>query len=152
MPRVRAVVQRVRRAQVRVGDEIVGTIEHGLCVLLGVTGGDTDDDVALLCRKIVSLRIFDDHAGHMNRSVTDVGGAMLVVSQFTLHADCRRGRRPSFAAAAPAAQAVALYERFLALAAAGAVPVAAGRFGAAMTVELENDGPVTIVLDTAELR
>jgi D-tyrosyl-tRNA(Tyr) deacylase len=152
MPAVRAVVQRVRRAQVRVDDEIVGTIDHGLCVLLGVTATDTDEDAAALCHKIVSLRIFDDQAGQMNRSVTEVAGALLVVSQFTLYADCRRGRRPSFTHAAPPPQAAALYERFLAVAGAAAVPTQTGRFGAAMSVELVNDGPVTILLDTAELR
>jgi D-tyrosyl-tRNA(Tyr) deacylase len=151
MPPVRAVVQRVRRAEVRVGDAVVGSIAHGLCVLLGVTDADADDDAARLCRKIVSLRIFDDEAGQMNRSVTDVAGAMLVVSQFTLYADCRRGRRPSFAGAAPAPQAAALYERFLEAARSEPVPVQTGRFGATMAVELVNDGPVTIILDTADL-
>jgi D-tyrosyl-tRNA(Tyr) deacylase len=148
---VRAVVQRVHRARVRVGDEVVGSIGHGLCVLLGVTGTDTDGDADVLCRKIVALRIFADDAGHMNRSVGEVGGAMLVVSQFTLYAECRRGRRPSFAAAAPAPQAATLYERFLEVAGTSPVPTQAGRFGADMTVELENDGPVTIILDTADL-
>jgi D-tyrosyl-tRNA(Tyr) deacylase len=151
MQPVRAVVQRVRRAEVRVGNTVVGTIAHGLCVLLGVTSTDADADAATLCRKIVSLRIFDDEAGQMNRSVTDVAGAMLVVSQFTLYADCRRGRRPSFAGAAPAPQAAALYERFLEAARSEPVPVQTGRFGATMAVELVNDGPVTIILDTADL-
>jgi D-aminoacyl-tRNA deacylase len=146
------VVQRVREARVTVAGEVIGAIGHGLCVLLGVAADDTPAEADLLSRKIVGLRIFDDDAGQMNRAVDDVGGALLVVSQFTLHADCRRGRRPSFTAAAPAALAEALYDRFVAGARATRVPVETGRFQARMALALVNDGPVTIILDTSELR
>jgi len=146
------VVQRVREARVTVAGEVIGAIGHGLCVLLGVAADDTPAEADLLSRKIVGLRIFDDDAGQMNRAVDDVGGALLVVSQFTLHADCRRGRRPSFTAAAPAALAEALYDRFVAGARATRVPVETGRFQARMALALVNDGPVTIILDTRELR
>ena len=145
-------MQRVREARVTVAGEVVGAIGHGLCVLLGVAAGDSPAEADLLGRKIVGLRIFDDDAGQMNRAVNDVGGALLVVSQFTLHADCRHGRRPSFTAAAPAAHAEALYDRFVAAARATHVPVETGRFQAHMALALVNDGPVTIVLDTSELR
>jgi D-tyrosyl-tRNA(Tyr) deacylase len=147
---VRAVVQRVTRAEARVDGEVVGEIGLGCCVLLGVAAADGDDDTALLARKVVGLRIFDDDAGRMNRALDEVGGALLVVSQFTLHADCRRGRRPSFAGAAAPERARRLYEGFVAQAAA-TVPVQTGRFGAHMALSLVNDGPVTILLDTAEL-
>jgi D-aminoacyl-tRNA deacylase len=146
------VVQRVREARVTVAGEVIGAIGNGLCVLLGVAADDTPAEADLLSRKIVGLRIFDDDAGQMNRAVDDVGGALLVVSQFTLHADCRRGRRPSFTAAAPAALAEALYDRFVAGARATRVPVETGRFQARMALALVNDGPVTIILDTSELR
>jgi D-tyrosyl-tRNA(Tyr) deacylase len=146
------VVQRVREARVTVGGELVGAIGHGLCVLLGVAASDSPAEADLLSRKIVGLRVFDDGAGQMNRALDDVGGSLLVVSQFTLHADCRRGRRPSFTAAAPAPQAQALYDRFVAAARASNVPVETGCFQAHMALALVNDGPVTIVLDTAELR
>ena len=145
-------MQRVREARVTVAGEVIGAIGHGLCVLLGVAADDTPAEADLLSRKIVGLRIFDDDAGQMNRAVDDVGGALLVVSQFTLHADCRRGRRPSFTAAAPAALAEALYDRFVAGARATRVPVETGRFQARMALALVNDGPVTIILDTRELR
>jgi D-tyrosyl-tRNA(Tyr) deacylase len=148
---VRAVVQRVREARVDVGGETVGAIGRGLCVLLGVTPSDSDADADRLCRKVVGLRIFDDDAGQMNRGLDDVGGAMLVVSQFTLYGDCRKGRRPSFAAAAPADQARTLYERFVATARAERVAVETGRFQAHMAVSLVNDGPVTLILDTEAL-
>jgi D-tyrosyl-tRNA(Tyr) deacylase len=146
------VVQRVREARVTVAGEEVGAIGRGLCVLLGVAADDSPAEADLLSRKIVGLRIFDDDAGQMNRALDDVGGAMLVVSQFTLHADCRRGRRPSFTAAAPAPLAQALYEHFVVATRASRVTVATGRFQAHMAVALVNDGPVTIVLDTSELR
>ena len=135
-----------------VADEVVGAIGPGLCVLLGVAATDSAADADVLSRKIVALRIFDDEAGHMNRALDDVGGALLVVSQFTLHADCRRGRRPSFVAAAPAPQAQALYDRFVAAARSTGVPVETGRFQAHMALSLVNDGPVTIVLDTDQLK
>jgi D-aminoacyl-tRNA deacylase len=149
---VRAVVQRVREARVTVDDQLVGAIGPGLCVLLGVAAGDSAAEAELLSRKVVGLRVFDDEAGHMNRALDEVGGALLVVSQFTLHADCRRGRRPAFTAAAPAADAQALYEHFVTAARASRVPVETGRFQARMALSLINDGPVTIILDTNELR
>jgi len=145
-------VQRVREARVSVAGEVVGSIGRGLCVLLGVAASDSPDEADLLSRKIVGLRVFDDDAGQMNRAIDDVGGSLLVVSQFTLHADCRRGRRPSFAAAAAAPLAQVLYDRFVAAARASHVPVETGRFQAHMDLALVNDGPVTIVLDTTELR
>jgi D-aminoacyl-tRNA deacylase len=145
---VRAVVQRVREARVAVDGEIVGAIERGLCVLLGVATADTAADADRLWRKIAGLRVFDDERGQMNRAVDEVGGALLVVSQFTLHADMRKGRRPSFQNAAPAAHARALYEHFVTQARRGAVPVATGEFQAHMALSLVNDGPVTLILDT----
>lgn len=147
---MRAVVQRVREASVRVDGEIVGAIAHGLCVLLGIAAGDSEADAELLCRKIVSLRVFGDAAGRFDRSVEDVRGSLLVVSQFTLYGDCRRGRRPSFSAAAPTARALALYEHFVRRAHATGVSVATGRFQAHMVLTLVNDGPVTLWLDSAE--
>ena len=140
---MRAVVQRVSRARVAPG----GGIGHGLCVLLGVAGGDGEEQASRLAGKIARLRVFPDEAGRFDRSVVDVGGAALVISQFTLLADTARGNRPSFAAAAPPGQAKPLYERFCAELQALGVPVETGVFGAKMEVELVNDGPVTIVLD-----
>lgn len=147
---MRAVVQRVREARVTIEGEVVGAIERGLCVLLGVAATDAEADAERLCRKITGLRIFEDDDGHMNRAVDEVGGRLLVVSQFTLHADCRKGRRPSFQEAAPAEQAKHLYEHFVACAQAGPVGVETGRFQAHMAVALVNDGPVTVILDTAD--
>jgi len=146
---VRAVVQRVTKAQVSVGGELIGGIGRGLCVLLGVGHGDTEADADALCRKIVGLRVFEDEAGRFARSLEEVGGELLVVSEFTLYGDCRKGRRPSFTDAAPPERAEALYERFVACARATNRPVATGRFQARMAVALVNDGPVTFVLDTA---
>ncbi len=146
---VRAVVQRVAEARVAVGDEVVGAIGTGLCVLLAVGHADTESDADALCRKIVGLRVFEDEAGRLARSLDEVGGGLLVVSQFTLYGDCRAGRRPSFTAAAAAPRAEALYRRFVELARAQAVTVATGRFGAKMQLALVNDGPVTLLLDTA---
>ena len=148
---MRACVQRVSQAHVSVGEEVVGRIGPGLLVLLGVAAGDQEDDVRQLADKIVALRIFDDDAGKMNRSLADVGGAMLVVSQFTLLADCRKGRRPSFIAAAPPELAERLYETYVAAIGAQGIPVATGRFQAHMDVELVNDGPVTLLLDSRKL-
>ena len=145
---MRAVVQRVAEARVVVDGAVVGAIGRGLCVLLGVATGDTERDADALSRKIVGLRVFEDEAGRFAHSVAEVGGALLVVSQFTLYGDCRAGRRPSFTAAAPAAHAEELYERFVAHARTGPVPVSTGRFGARMAVALVNDGPVTLLLDT----
>ena len=146
---VRAVVQRVAQARVSVGDEVVGAIAQGLCVLLGVGRGDTEADADTLCRKIIALRVFEDDAGRFAHSLADVQGALLVVSQFTLYGDVRGGRRPSFTEAAPAGQAETLYERFVERARADGVPVSTGRFRAHMALALVNDGPVTLVLDTA---
>jgi len=137
---------------VTVDGEVVGAIGRGLCVLLGVAASDSPAEADLLGRKVAGLRVFDDDDGQMNRGLDDVGGALLVVSQFTLHADCRRGRRPAFVAAAPADRAQALYDRFVAAVRAGGAPVETGRFQAHMLLSLVNDGPVTILLDTAELR
>jgi len=147
---VRAVVQRVREASVSVGAETVGAIRHGLCVLLGVGATDTEADADRLCRKIVGLRIFDDDAGRAGRSLEDVGGGLLVVSQFTLYGDCRRGRRPSFSDAAPAERARLLYEYFVTRARTSVSSVATGQFQAHMALALVNDGPVTLILDSAE--
>ena len=145
---MRAVVQRVSEARVRVDSEVVGEIQAGLLVFLGVGREDTEKDVDFLAEKISNLRIFADEAQKMNLSLLDSGGAMLVVSQFTLHGDCRKGRRPAFIAAAPPEQAEPLYERFIAHVEKLGLRVAAGRFGAMMEVELVNDGPVTLLLDS----
>jgi D-tyrosyl-tRNA(Tyr) deacylase len=145
---MRAVVQRVSRASVTVAGEAVGRIDRGLLVLLGVAHADTPAQAQWLADKIVGLRIFPDEAGKMNRGVDEVGGGVLVVSQFTLYGDCRKGRRPSFIDAAPPETAVPLYEWFLNAVRAHGVPVEVGRFGADMAVELVNDGPVTLVIDT----
>jgi D-tyrosyl-tRNA(Tyr) deacylase len=146
---MRALVQRVREASVTVDRRIVGSIGPGLLVLAGVAGDDRDDDRDWLARKIVALRIFDDDAGTMNRSVVDAGGGVLAVSQFTLFASTRKGARPSWSAAAPPNSAAPAFGRFVAaLAAALGGPVATGEFGAAMQVALVNDGPVTIWLDS----
>jgi D-tyrosyl-tRNA(Tyr) deacylase len=146
---VRAVVQRVAEARVAVAGEVVGAIGRGLCVLLGVGQEDTEADADALCQKIVGLRIFEDASGRLNHALADVGGALLVVSQFTLYGDCRAGRRPSFTAAAAPERAEALYERFVARARADGVEVSTGRFRAHMALALVNDGPVTLLLDTA---
>jgi D-tyrosyl-tRNA(Tyr) deacylase len=148
---MRACVQRVRRAQVTVGDEVVGRIGPGMLVLLGVAAEDSEPDAQQLAEKIVSLRVFDDDAGKMNRALADIGGAMLVVSQFTLLGDCRKGRRPSFDAAAPPELAKSLYERFVAHVREAGIEVATGRFREMMQVELTNDGPVTLLLDSRKL-
>jgi D-aminoacyl-tRNA deacylase len=145
---VRAVVQRVSRAGVRVDGETVGEVERGLCVLLGVAEGDTPAEAERLAAKIARLRIFANDDGRFDRSVVDVGGAALVVSQFTLIADTAKGNRPSFSGAAHPERAQQLYERFCTELESHGVSVARGVFGAKMDVELVNDGPVTIVLDT----
>jgi D-tyrosyl-tRNA(Tyr) deacylase len=147
---VRALLQRTIGARVRVGDETVGEIGRGLVVLLGVGPSDDDATAEALARRVAELRIFDDAAGKTNLSLVDVGGAALVVSQFTLYADTRRGRRPGFTGAAPPELAERLYLRFAAALGELGIPVATGRFGAVMAVELVNDGPFTIWLDTAE--
>jgi D-tyrosyl-tRNA(Tyr) deacylase len=145
---MRSVVQRVARAVVRVDRQVVGEIGQGLLGLLGVAAEDGVDDARWAADKLAQLRIFEDEAGKMNRSVVDVGGSVLLVSQFTLLGDARKGNRPSFVAAAPPAQAEALYEEVAALLRARAVPVATGVFRAHMEVELVNDGPVTLILDS----
>ena len=145
---MRAVVQRVRRARVTIDGATAGEIGVGLLVLLGVTHADTEEQGRWLAEKIVGLRIFSDPEGKMNRDVTEAGGAVLVVSQFTLYGDCRKGRRPSFIDAAPPPVAIPLYEAFINAIRALGVPVATGRFGADMQVELVNDGPVTLIIDS----
>ncbi len=146
---MRAVVQRVTEASVVVDGVTTGAIDAGLLVLLGVGPDDTETENAWLSSKIANLRIFEDAAGKMNRSVLEVGGGVLVVSQFTLFGDCRRGRRPSFVSAAPPEVAEPMYERFCdAMAAQGVARVERGVFGADMKVSLLNDGPVTLVIDT----
>jgi len=146
---MRAVVQRVSSARVRVGEQVVGAIDSGLLVLLGVSGEDSPADVRYLSDKIVGLRIFADDEGKMNRSIVDTGGSVLLVSQFTLYGDCRKGRRPSFDAAAPPAVAKALYLDVVRSLRERGVAVETGEFQAMMAVELVNDGPVTILLDSA---
>ncbi len=145
---MRAVVQRVSRALVRVGGSVTGEIRRGLLVLLGVGRGDGAEDARLLADKVAALRIFEDPAGKMNLAVGEVGGGVLVVSQFTLLGDARKGNRPSFTEAAPPEEANALYERFCALLREKGTLVATGVFRAAMEVELVNEGPVTILLDS----
>lgn len=149
---MKAVLQRVTHAEVAVDGEIVGSCGNGFMVLLGVAEGDTEKDAELLCRKIVNLRVFEDEAGKMNRSILDVNGEMLVISQFTLMANCRHGNRPDFMASAKPAEAIPLYEYFKKLAAESVRRVECGIFGADMKVSLLNDGPVTIVLDTDNLK
>lgn len=148
---MRAVVQRVTRASVKVDDEIVGEIGNGLVVLIGIARDDTKVEAAYLLDKITNLRIFDDEAGKMNLSVKDVKGALLIVSQFTLYGDVRRGLRPSWIDAAPPEVAEPLYEFFVRQARASIDEVATGKFQAMMQVELINDGPVTILLDSNKL-
>jgi D-tyrosyl-tRNA(Tyr) deacylase len=145
---MRAVLQRVRHARVLVGEEVVGAIGPGLLVLLGVAREDTAEQARWLADKTVGLRIFADDEGKMNRSVAEVGGAVLVVSQFTLYGNCEKGRRPSFIDAAPPEIAVPLYEAFVDAVRALGVPTATGRFQAMMNVELTNDGPVTLIVES----
>lgn len=144
---MRAVLQRVTSASVTVDDEIVGKIDAGLLVLLGVGHGDTEAEAKWLADKCADLRIFEDDAGKMNLSVLDIGGAALVVSQFTLLGDCRKGRRPAFTDAAEPKLADQLYQRFVHLLAERGLPVQTGVFAADMNVQLLNDGPVTMIID-----
>jgi D-tyrosyl-tRNA(Tyr) deacylase len=148
---MRAVVQRVSWARVQVGDRVVGEIGRGLLVLVGIAAEDGPADVQYLADKVRELRIFGDEAGRMNRSVEECGGAVFVVSQFTLLGDVRKGRRPSFDAAAPPDVAKALYEDLVRQLRADGLTVATGEFQAQMAVELVNDGPVTILLDSRKL-
>lgn len=144
---VRVVVQRVTSASVRIDGRVTGAIERGLVVLVGFTAGDGPEQVTWMADKVVGLRVFADDQGKMNRSVEDVGGGVLVVSQFTLYGEVARGRRPSFIKAAPPEEAVPLYEAFVEALRANGVPVATGVFGAMMDVALVNEGPVTLVID-----
>ena len=145
---MRAVVQRVSRASVRVAGDKIAQIGAGFLVLVGVADGDTAADAEYLARKIVELRVFEDSAGQMNRSLADVRGSLLAVSQFTLLADCRKGRRPSFTRAARPEVAEPLFEQFVAAVRSQGVAIETGRFRAHMELELVNDGPVTLVLDS----
>ena len=147
---MRALVQRVSKASVSIEGQLVATIKNGLVVLIGVGKGDSELDAQYLADKIANLRIFSDEADKFNLSALDIGGEMLVVSQFTLLADTRKGRRPSFSDAARPETAIPLYERFVATARAEGVRVATGEFGAHMQVALVNDGPVTIILDSRQ--
>lgn len=145
---MRAVVQRVRKAAVEIGGETVGEIGAGLLVLLGVRVDDEERDAAFLAGKVANLRIFEDSSGKMNLSLKETGGEALVVSQFTLYGDCRKGRRPSFTDAAEPVKGEALYENFVSCLRGEGLTVSTGRFGAKMVVRLENDGPVTLVVDS----
>jgi len=145
---MRAIVQRVSRANVVIAGDTVGDIGSGLVVLLGIAHSDTPAQAQWLAEKIAGLRIFKDAEGKMNRDLVEVSGAMLIVSQFTLYGDCRKGKRPSFIDAAPPSIAIPLYETFINSVKALGIRVAEGRFGADMKVELVNDGPVTLIVDS----
>lgn len=147
---MRLVVQRVQRASVTIGGNLAGAIGRGVVVLVGIRSSDSDRQIEFLADKLVHLRIFADDDDKMNRSILDVGGEMLVVSQFTLYGDCRKGRRPSFTGAASPEIAIPLYERFVERLRQTGLFVATGVFGATMQVELVNDGPVTLILDSPE--
>jgi D-tyrosyl-tRNA(Tyr) deacylase len=145
---MRAVVQRVLQAAVSIGDESVGQVNAGLCVFVGVGQGDDEAAARTLAEKLTNLRVFEDEEGKMNRSVLDVGGSLLLVSQFTLFGDVRKGRRPSFASAMEPVRAATLFETVVSECRSRGVPVETGRFRAEMRVSLVNDGPVTILIDT----
>ena len=147
---MKALLQRVTGASVSIGGEVVGRIGRGLVILVGVASGDAEKDIDYLAQKVVNLRIFPDDAGRFNLSALDIEGELLVVSQFTLLADTRKGRRPSFVEAAPPAQAEELFERFVGQIRATGLKVETGRFQQYMQVEIHNDGPVTILLDSRE--
>ena len=148
---MRCVIQRVTRASVTVGDELVGQIGRGYMILIGVSAEDTDKDLRYMAEKVPNLRIFEDEAGKMNLSIKDVGGEILAVSQFTLYGDARGGRRPSFSTAARPEQANALYEQLVEAWRAQGIHVETGRFRAEMQVSLINDGPVTMLMDSTKL-
>jgi D-aminoacyl-tRNA deacylase len=149
--RMRAVVQRVSRGEVRVDGAVTGSVGRGFVVLLGVAAGDVEADALAMADKVAALRVFEDTAGKMNLALAEVGGGVLVISQFTLLGDVRKGNRPSFVAAAPPEAADALYQRFCEALRAKGLPVGTGVFRATMAVDLCNDGPVTILLDTTRL-
>lgn len=148
---MRVVIQRVSQASVTVDQEVVGAIQQGLLLLVGITEDDGEEEIQMLAEKVVHLRIFEDEAGKMNRSLLDIGGSILSVSQFTLYGDCRKGRRPNFMAAAKPDLAKQLYERYNEQLQSYGVEVQTGIFGAMMGVSLHNDGPVTILLDSKDL-
>jgi len=145
---MRIIVQRSKEASVTVEEKIIGKIEYGFVLLVGVTHDDREEDAAYLADKIVHLRIFEDENGKMNRSLLDVGGSILSVSQFTLYGDCRKGRRPNFMAAAKPEYALSIYQHFNELLKQKGVHVETGEFGAMMNVSLNNDGPVTLILES----
>ena len=147
---MRLVLQRVSEASVTVGGNTVGSIRNGLVILAGMAKSDTESEVDYLADKVLGLRIFPDSSGKMNRNIVDAGGSLLIVSQFTLYGDCRKGRRPSFDEAAAPEQAQALYNHFVEKLRSGPVPVETGVFQAMMEVHLVNQGPVTILMDTAD--
>jgi D-aminoacyl-tRNA deacylase len=146
--RMRTVVQRASRAQVSIDGRVKGRIGLGLVVFVGIRAEDSDSDLKWLAEKIVHLRIFEDDDGKMNRSLTDIGGEMLIISQFTLYGDCRKGRRPGFSAAAPPSIAEPLYQKFICEVETKGIQIATGTFQADMQIELVNDGPVTLLLDS----
>lgn len=148
---MRSVVQRVKRAKVTVDEEIIGSIGYGMLLLLSVEDNDDEKDLEYICDKVINLRIFEDDDGKMNKSLIDVNGSILVVSQFTLHGDARKGRRPSFISAARPEKAIPLYEKFIQNMKNQGIKTNTGKFGADMQVELLNDGPVTILLDSKKI-
>ena len=149
---MKTVIQRVKWARVTVGSEIAGEIGPGLLVLAGIADGDSEAELDLMAAKIINLRIHEDSDGKMNLSLLETGGEILVISQFTLHADCRKGRRPSFIKAAPPDRAEALFNQFVQKLRTHGLDVQTGRFGEMMQVELNNWGPVTIIIDTDDLK
>lgn len=148
---MRAVIQRVSKASVTVGSEVTGAIGPGLLVFLGIHKDDQEQEIKWMVEKIINLRIFEDEHGKMNRSLIDSNGAILVVSQFTLYGDCRKGRRPGYSSAAPPETANILYQQFITAVKQNDISVASGRFQAHMDVKLVNDGPVTLLLDSSKL-
>ena len=148
---MRAVVQRVKSANVKIEDNIIGSIEQGILLLLGVEVSDEEKDLDYMCEKVPNLRIFEDENGKMNKSLLDVEGSILVISQFTLLGDARKGRRPSFILAAQPDKAIPMYEKYIANMKEKGIYTQAGEFGADMKVELINDGPVTILLDSKKV-
>lgn len=148
---MRAVVQRVKSANVKIEDNIIGSIEQGILLLLGVEESDEEKDLDYMCEKVPNLRIFEDENGKMNKSLLDVEGSILVISQFTLLGDARKGRRPSFILAAQADKAIPMYEKYIANMKEKGIYTQSGEFGADMKVELINDGPVTILLDSKKV-